>query len=183
MQMLCTAETLESDPTQLIIHYDLDEQYEEFYFFCNQKRRRCIPNFLGIAEARNAREIFRVMLVEDDVFSVALVNNLVRPHHEMVVAENAVEAIRKYEAAAPDIVFLDIGLPNIDGLEVLKEILATDPHAYVVMFSAQGYFDNVRIAVDNGAKGFISKPFSKLTLDNYISRCAAERAERRSGVL
>lgn len=189
----CSEEAL-GEHSQFFTRYDLTQQYEEFYFACNRKRnlirqmlmregaslQQVEPEAMATAKRmREQRDGLVVLLVEDDNFIASLVSMTLRPQHEVLMVENAVEALRKYERAAPDIVFLDIELPDINGLEVLKEIMACDTDAFVVMLTSHGYFSNVKIAIDIGAKGFISKPFNKLTLDSYIVRCISERDMRR----
>ena len=76
--------------------------------------------------------------------------------HEAVDGADAVE---KYDELHPDLVMMDITMPNMDGLEALKAIRAKDPNANVVMCSAMGQESMVIDAVRSGAKDFIVKPF------------------------
>ena len=76
--------------------------------------------------------------------------------HEAVDGADAVE---KYNALKPDLVLMDITMPNMDGLEALKAIRAADGNANVVMCSAMGQETMVIDAIRSGAKDFIVKPF------------------------
>ena len=76
--------------------------------------------------------------------------------HEAVDGADAVE---KYNALKPDLVLMDITMPNMDGLEALKAIRAADGNANVVMCSAMGQETMVIDAIKSGAKDFIVKPF------------------------
>ncbi len=69
------------------------------------------------------------------------------------------DAVEKYNALKPDLVLMDITMPNMDGLEALKAIRAADGNANVVMCSAMGQETMVIDAIRSGAKDFIVKPF------------------------
>ena len=69
------------------------------------------------------------------------------------------KAVEAYTAEKPDLVFMDITMPNKDGLETLKEIKAMDPGATIVMCSAMGQETMVMDSIKSGAKDFIVKPF------------------------
>ena len=78
----------------------------------------------------------------------------------MVEAEDGAKAVEVYAAEKPDLVFMDITMPNKDGLETLKEIKGMDPGATIVMCSAMGQQAMVIEAIQSGAKDFIVKPFN-----------------------
>ena len=184
----------ESAESPFFTQYDLSTQHEAFYYACSQKRlssrqlrlrqgvepSQVEPERIAAARRmRDQRDGVVALLVEDDTFSASLVSTILRPQHELTVVHNAMDALRHYEATAPDIVFLDIGLPGLNGLDVLRELIANDPDAFVVMLTAHGYLDMVKNAMEMGAKGFISKPFNKMTLDGYVGRCISDRTMRR----
>jgi two-component system chemotaxis response regulator CheY len=121
---------------------------------------------------RQERNNICVMLVEDDSFSRKLVANVLKDQFELVFAENGKEALASYLTEVPNIVFLDIDLPDITGHDVLDKILSFDPKAFIVMLSGNGYIDNIKRAVASGAKGFVGKPFSKDKLMHYIKQCS-----------
>ncbi|MGL5686252.1 MAG: response regulator, partial [Vagococcus fluvialis] len=74
-------------------------------------------------------------------------------------AQNGLEAIEKYKATQPDLVTMDITMPEMDGVEALKEIKAFDSNAKVLMCSAMGQQSMVMDAIRAGAVDFIVKPF------------------------
>ena len=86
--------------------------------------------------------------------------------------ENGKEAVEKYAQLKPDLVTLDITMPEMDGLEALKGIMAEDPQAKVVMCSAMGQQAMVIEAVQNGAKDFIVKPFRAEKVIETVKRIA-----------
>lgn len=117
---------------------------------------------------RKSRNIAHVMLVEDDPLTRRIVANSIKQDYVLITAQDAYEALTNYMIFAPDIVFLDIGLPNVSGFSALQKIMETDPDAYIVMFSSNGYLDNVTKALNSGASGFITKPFRKDKMYKYI---------------
>lgn len=127
------------------------------------------------AEAKNLRKARmpqHVMIVEDDALTRKLVANSLKDRFAIITAHDAHEAVANYLMFAPDVVFLDIGLPDASGFAALKQILAIDPEAYIVMFSGNSYLDNVTKALTAGASGFIAKPFRQEKLRYYISGSA-----------
>ncbi len=108
----------------------------------------------------------RVLIVDDAAFMRVSIKNMLSRHNYEIVgeAENGKAAIIKYQELKPDIVTMDITMPEMDGLASLKEILALDPSANVIMVSAMGQESMVREAVLAGAKGFIVKPFKEDTI-------------------
>ncbi len=124
----------------------------------------------SISSRRMERKRPGVLMIEDDVFSLHLVGNALRTEYDFNVASNARDGLNAYIKYAPDILFLDINLPGLSGLEILKEILSIDPNAFVVMLSGNGNKDNVMGAVTGGAKGFVGKPFTLDKLKDYISK-------------
>ena len=78
---------------------------------------------------------------------------------DLCEAGDGVQAIEVYNAEKPDLVFMDITMPNKDGLETLKELKASDPNATIVMCSAMGQETMVMESIKSGARDFIVKPF------------------------
>ncbi|MGI6160694.1 MAG: response regulator [Christensenellales bacterium] len=105
----------------------------------------------------------RVLVVDDAAFMRVSIKNMLSKNGYEVVgeAENGRVALKKYQEVEPDIVTMDITMPDMDGLTSLKEILCLDPGANIIMVSAMGQEGMVREAVMAGAKGFIVKPFKE----------------------
>lgn len=105
----------------------------------------------------------KVLIVDDAAFMrVSIKNMLTKNGYEVIgEAENGKIALQKYQELGPDVVTMDITMPEMDGLTSLKKILEMDPGANVVMISAMGQESMVREAVLSGAKGFIVKPFKE----------------------
>ena len=113
-----------------------------------------------------------LLVVDDAAFMRVKIKKMVKPHGHTVVAEaeNGVEAVRKYMECKPDVVLLDITMPQMDGLNALKRIREQDPNATVVMCSAMGQQAMVAQAIQNGAKDFVVKPFQEDRLAAAIER-------------
>lgn len=124
--------------------------------------------FLEAKKLRKARLPLHVLVVDDDPLTRCIVTGAFKDSYALITAVNAQEAVSNYLLYAPDIVFLDIGLPDASGFDVLHQIIANDSGAYVIMFSANSYLDNVTKALSSGACGFISKPFKKEKMRQYI---------------
>lgn len=116
----------------------------------------------------------KIMIVDDAAFMrITIKNMLQKSEHEVVgEAENGKIAVEKYRELKPDIVTMDITMPEMDGLAALKEIRKEDPNAKIIMVSAMGQEAMVRDAVLNGAKGFIVKPFKEDGILAAISKLA-----------
>lgn len=116
----------------------------------------------------------KILVVDDAAFMrVSIKKMLTNNGYEVVgEAENGKVAIQKYEELSPDIITLDITMPEMDGLACLKEILTIDPGANVIMVSAMGQEGMVREAVLSGAKGFIVKPFKEDVLMESLKNLA-----------
>lgn len=142
-------------------------------------------NLIGTYDDRRAaRRVPGIMIVEDDPFSQKLVTNALRDGAEVSTASSGRQAIQVMMKSAPDIIFLDIGLPDVTGLEILDEIFHVDPNAYVVMLSGNGSLDNVKVAIKKGAKDFIGKPFTVDKLHQALNKCHFIQNKReRKGML
>ena len=103
----------------------------------------------------------RVLVVDDAAFMRKMVTDaLTKGGHEVVgEAGNGVEAISQFQALKPDLMTLDITMPEKDGLAALADIMAADPSAKVVMCSALGQESKVLESIKLGAKDFVVKPF------------------------
>ena len=117
----------------------------------------------------------RVLVVDDAAFMRKMVSDaLAGGGHEIVgEASNGVEALDRFQELRPDVTTLDITMPEKDGLAALKDILAFDPAARVIMCSALGQEAKVLEAIKGGAKDFVVKPFQAARVLEAIGKALA----------
>src|SRR3954449_2515937 len=103
----------------------------------------------------------RVLVVDDAAFMRKMVTDALSSGGHEIVGEagNGAEAVQRYQELRPDVMTLDITMPEKDGLAALAEIMASDPGAKVVMCSALGQESKVLESIKLGAKDFVVKPF------------------------
>jgi DNA-binding response OmpR family regulator len=117
----------------------------------------------------------RVLIVEDNPDVSALLKWIVqRVGADVDVAERGTEALRLYESLEPDLVLLDIDLPGMNGLGVLKRIAAGRARgahdANIVMVSARDSIDDIAEAMDLGARDFVVKPITPAAIEARIRK-------------
>ncbi|MBU3126691.1 response regulator [Clostridium tagluense] len=103
----------------------------------------------------------RVLIVDDAAFMRMMVKDILEKNGFEVVGEasNGLKAVELYKAEKPDVVTMDITMPDMDGIEAVKAIKIFDPAAKIIMCSAMGQQSMVMDAIRAGAKDFIVKPF------------------------
>ena len=103
----------------------------------------------------------KILLVDDAAFMRKVSKDALSKagYNDLYEAVDGADAVEKYNSLKPDLVLMDITMPNMDGLEALKAIRAADANANVVMCSAMGQETMVIDAIRSGAKDFIVKPF------------------------
>lgn len=113
----------------------------------------------------------KILCVDDAAFMRMMVKNTLTQngYTDIYEAADGVQAIEKYMEIHPDLVIMDITMPNLDGLEALKAIRAKDPNATIVMCSAMGQEAMVVEAIKAGAKDFIVKPFKPERIVKTVS--------------
>ena len=113
-----------------------------------------------------------ILLVDDAQFVRYTLKLMLEPKGFKVVGEagNGLVAIQLFKDLEPDMVLMDITMPEMDGVGALKEIMKVNSNAKVVMISAMGKEDIVREAIMAGAKGFIVKPFTEETVIKVIEK-------------
>ncbi|CAM3077507.1 response regulator [Filibacter tadaridae] len=103
----------------------------------------------------------RILIVDDAAFMRMMVKDILTKNGFEVVGEAAdgAQAVEKYMELKPDLVTMDITMPEMDGITALKKIKEKDPSAMIIMCSAMGQQAMVIDAIQAGAKDFIVKPF------------------------
>ncbi|KAJ53492.1 two-component system chemotaxis response regulator CheY [Clostridium tetanomorphum] len=103
----------------------------------------------------------KVLIVDDAAFMRMMIKDILEKNGFEVIGEanNGLKAVELYKKERPDVVTMDITMPDMDGIQAVKEIKAMDPGAKIIMCSAMGQQTMVMDAIKAGAKDFIVKPF------------------------
>jgi len=114
----------------------------------------------------------RILIVDDERFMrLTLRRVLETDGHEIVgEAANGLEAVVLYSQLKPDLVTMDITMPEMDGIEAVAKICSQDPNAIIIICSAMGQTHMVTQALKNGARDFIVKPFNPDRIKNSLER-------------
>lgn len=168
--------------------YNTVDQYEDFFFACNRKQLAAAEaeelrkkskqeeglkhlqatTWRGALQSRTNRSRLCMLIVEDQAFSRQLLKESLMKEYIALDAKDAMQGMEVYVANAPDIVFLDIELPDYDGHTVLENLMKLDPDAFIVMTTANNNVVDVKRAIAAGARGYIVKPFTKQKINQYI---------------
>ncbi len=118
----------------------------------------------------------KVMVVDDSLFMRSIIKNVLTEAGITDIAEAAdgEEAIIKYKELKPGLMFMDIMMPKKTGLEALKDIIAVDANAKIVMCTSVGQEKIVQEAVESGAVDFITKPFKSEDIKEIIAKYNAK---------
>lgn len=102
-----------------------------------------------------------ILVCDDAAFMRMMIKDILTKNGYNVVAEaeNGQKAVEKFNETKPDLVLMDITMPEMDGIQALKQIKSVDPSASIIMCSAMGQQAMVIEAIQSGAKDFIVKPF------------------------
>lgn len=117
----------------------------------------------------------RILITDDALFMRVTLKNILTQNGYEVCGEaaNGEESVKLYQELKPDLVTMDITMPEMDGITALKEIKKIDPQANVVMCTAMGQKNMVVEAIQSGAKDFIVKPFQPERVLEAIKKLVA----------
>jgi two-component system, response regulator, stage 0 sporulation protein F len=113
--------------------------------------------------------VSRILIVDDDQRIVQLLSDCFKHAHTVDIAMNGGEALAIIRRQRPDVVLLDLMLPGISGVHLLKEIKKTDPTIAVVVMTGLGNTAVVDEAVRNGAASYLAKPFNLPEIDRLVT--------------
>ncbi len=118
----------------------------------------------------------RILIVDDAKFMRKLLSKIMQEGGYEVVgeAENGSQAISLYQQLKPDLVTMDLVIPDMSGIDAIKEIIKIDPKARVVVVSAMGQQNLVSEAMRSGARDFVVKPFHPSVVLEVIGRVLKE---------
>ena len=102
-----------------------------------------------------------ILICDDAAFMRMMIKDILTKNGYNIAgeAENGLKAVEKYNELKPDLVLMDITMPEMDGISAVKEIKKFDPQAKIIMCSAMGQQAMVIESIQSGAKDFIVKPF------------------------
>lgn len=114
----------------------------------------------------------KILIVDDAAFMRMMIKDILTKNGFDVVGEAAdgAQAVEKYKETTPDLVTMDITMPEMDGIAALKAIKQINPNAKIIMCSAMGQQAMVIDAIQAGAKDFIVKPFQADRVIEAISK-------------
>ena len=114
----------------------------------------------------------RILIADDAVFMRHMIKDILKKNGYEVVgeAETGSEAVLKYQELKPDLVTMDIVMPDMGGIEAVKKIVQIDPKANILMCSAMGQKALVIEAIQAGAKDFVVKPFQPSRVLEAVGR-------------
>lgn len=119
------------------------------------------------------------MLVDDSNFARDMLKDILTKQGCEIVAEarNGREAVEQYEQIKPDLVTMDIAMPELDGIDALKKILALNPAARIIIISSFNGCEIVKHALQDGALDFVVKPFPKNRLLKAVDKALANSSK------
>jgi CheY-like chemotaxis protein len=127
---------------------------------------------------REGREQPHIMIVDDDLMTLKIVGAALEKNYVVITAQNGAEALAKHLQLMPDIIFLDIGLPDCDGITLLNYMQQYDQDCRIVMFSADDFVKTRAKAFAGGAKGFLPKPFNLGSFQEHIAQWFSSKKAR-----
>ncbi len=118
-----------------------------------------MENYNALRRSQDGKPV-RYLVVDDSIFARKNLSKLVEQFGGQVAGEanNGVEAITEFDRIQPDLVLMDITMPQMEGIEATERIVRQHPTARIVMVSSVGYQENVVAALQKGAKHFVQKP-------------------------
>jgi len=117
----------------------------------------------------------RILAVDDEVGPRESLRMILKPHYEVTTVDSGEAALRTLPAFRPDLVFMDIKMPTMDGIEVLRRVKEQDPSIEVVIITAYASLETVKSALTHGAFEYLIKPFSRHDLEETARRALARR--------
>jgi len=120
----------------------------------------------------------KVIIADDAKFMRVMLRDILEDLGCDVVAEaaNGHQAVQRFLELAPDLVMLDISMPDMNGIEACRSILQHDPAARVIMVSALGQRDEVLASIRTGATDFVIKPFDIERVEEALHKLQARQA-------
>jgi two-component system cell cycle sensor histidine kinase/response regulator CckA len=117
----------------------------------------------------------KILVVDDELGPRESLRMLLKPHYDVRTADNPHRGLSEIDGFRPDLAILDIKMPEMDGLELLKRIKGIDPSIEVVMITAYASLETVKQALSHGAFEYLIKPFARQDLEEVVRRALVRR--------
>ena len=126
--------------------------------------------------------MLNVLIVDDSMIIRKNLSRIVRKtgHNVVGLANSGVQAIEEYQKYKPDLVTMDITMPDMNGIEAVKYIVALDENAKIIMITSHGQEEMVIKAIQSGAMGYLLKPINEDKLIESISKIFPRYAKKNS---
>jgi len=117
---------------------------------------------------------YTILVVDDTSFMRRMASDCLKQYGHKVIGEaiNGREGVEKYKKLQPDIVLMDLNMPELNGIDATKEILQNYPHAVLLVCSTSNQQEQISEAIAAGAKGYLTKPFNAERLNEVIKEYA-----------
>jgi len=134
-----------------------------------------MEQFAAVRRTKDGEPV-RYLVVDDSVFARKNLRRMIETFGGQVVGEagDGLSAISEYDRTTPDIVLMDITMPQMEGIEAAEKIVGQHPEARVVMVSSVGYQENIVAALQRGARHFVQKPVKAEVLYEVIKYVLGE---------
>ncbi len=123
----------------------------------------------------------RVLVVDDEEGPREAIRMILKPHYQVHLAASGEEVLDSLATLQPDVIFMDVKMPRVDGVQLLQRVKAADPLVEVVMITAYASLDTVQRAMRFGAMDYLVKPFAPKELEEAAERAVARRRGRLEG--
>lgn len=134
-----------------------------------------MDNFAALLRSKDRRPV-RYLVVDDSVFARKNLSKLIELYGGELAGEagDGCTAITEYDRLQPDIVLMDITMPQMEGIEAAERIVRQHPQARIIMVSSVGYQENIVAALQKGARHFVQKPVKPEVLYEVIKYVMGE---------
>lgn len=123
--------------------------------------------------------MLKALVIDDEPSTLFMFNLFLEAYgYEVITAENAAAGIEKFKKERPSIVFTDIKMPGMDGLDMLRMLKSIDPEVQVIVMTGHGDQDLMRQAMEFKATGFLNKPIDRAALEKVLEKAAANLSEK-----
>ena len=123
----------------------------------------------------------RVLVVDDEEGPREAIRMILKPRYQVFTAGSGEEVLAVLPMLRPDVIFMDVKMPRMDGVQLLERVKALDPSVEVVMITAYASLDTVQRAMRFGAMDYLVKPFAPRELQEAAERALARRRQRLDG--